>query len=244
MSYRFLRDTACPLALLVPLCASALAATSEQEGCFFDLRAGVTRAPSPEVSEETNGSGSGKAVYDWKGGKSLGYEFTLGCVAGHLAKSGGMVFGAQLAYAQYDMSPALFRRNDGTTFVPAGFGLRNRTAGVDIMAGYGWASSRNPDDFAVYLEATPLLGGGGAWADTEGLNLAGQRVKESGVGYYYEYGVRGGLYFTERHFIVGVTGQYVAGSGQVDIDLPGGGTSKLTLDRDGFGAGLEAGWRF
>jgi hypothetical protein len=242
MSYQFLRSTACPALLLAPLWATS--ATAEDSTCFLDLRASVQRVHAPEVEEETNGSTGGTTHYDWEGTNSHGTQVALGVMAGRLCDRGGMVMGGQIAYGQYDLSPRNFLREDGITFSPAGYDLRNRTAGLDLMGGYGWASSRNPEELALYLEATPFAGGGAAWADTEGLDTGGSRVKETGMGWYYEYGVRGGIYLTERHFIVGVTGEYAWGSGQVDIDLPGGGKSKLTLDRSGFGGGVEAGWRF
>ncbi|MBA2479645.1 MAG: hypothetical protein H0V44_03205 [Planctomycetes bacterium] len=248
MSYQILRSTAFPALLLLPMWAGTASAvepeTPADQACFFDLRAGFTRSHAPEIEEETNASGGGPTKYEWEGTNTHGMEFTLGAMTGRLCDYGGMVIGGQVAYAQYDISPSFFRRNDGITFSPAGYQLRNRTAGIDLMAGYGWSSSLNPDDLAVYLEFTPFVGGGASWADTEGLNTAAARVKESGMGWYYEHGLRGGLYLTERHFIVGVTGHYAWGSGEVDIDLPGGGKSTLTLDRAGFGGGVEAGWRF
>jgi hypothetical protein len=158
---------------------------------------------------------------------------------------GGLGGALHLTGASYDITPdAVVRKEDGTVYSPGGETLHYRSLGVQAAYGYAYSTNRDPQELAIYLELTPFIGGGGAQAETSGANSGGTVIRRSGYGYFYEVGVRGGLYLTERHFIIGVTSFFTTGTGRVTIDLPGGAKSTLTADREGFGFGIEAGWRF
>ena len=43
---------------------------------------------------------------------------------------------------------------------------------------------------------------------------------------------------------VGLVAFWVSGTGQVAVTMPNKDKSTLTLDRQGFGGGLEVGWRY
>jgi hypothetical protein len=238
--HQFLRIAACPALLLAPL---SFAAAAEDGQCFFDLRGGLANSPTPDIEETVSASGGGSSTYEWQGTKGSGVQVSAAAISGRLSSRGGPVFGAQAKYDYFDISPTSYRRNDGTSFSSGGTELRHQTLGLDLMGGYGWASSLDPEELAVYVEAMPFVGAGVAFADTEGIN-GGVIVHDSGMGWFYEYGLRAGIYLTERQFIVGFNGFYIGGSSQVDVDLSGGGSSEITLERDGFGGGIEGGWRF
>ncbi len=241
MSYPYLRFSASALLLAV---SSGCFAVDDERAHFLDLRIGVSSSPSPDITEKVT-SGGASSRFDWQGAKSHGVQGEIAAFGGCLHPCGGsLVLGLSLPVARYDSTPAQIVQDNGTVFSTGSQKLRSGTAGVDFSAGVGWWSSQDPEEFSFYGELAPFAGGGGAYGETAGLNSAGNLERFSGFGYFYEYGVRAGAFVTERHVIAGITGFYVAGSGQVDIDLSNGGKSKLTLDRDGFGFGGEVGWRF
>ncbi len=239
MSYQFLRSSARPVLLLAPLLASvAVGAEPSSDGHFVDLRLGISSAPAPEVSESIGGTG-----YDWNDVNTQGVQGSLGVAFGTAARSwGGTVGEIDLVVASYDITPGSVRRDDGTDFAPGASGLKNQTLGIQVGYGYHWASSPSRKDLALHLEIMPFIGGGMATAETSGENTGGANASYEDTGTYYEYGARIGMYLSERNVILGLTFQYAAGSSDIDIDL-GGATSKLSLDRNGFGVGFLAGWR-
>jgi hypothetical protein len=230
-------------ALLAALAPSAHAEDQDVDH-GFDARLGFTSTPAPKITEKVS-SATGETDYDWKGGNTHGQAIDAGARWVTLQNWGGLVYGGDLVLSQTNSTPAFVERtSDGADFSTGGLTLHYRTVGVQVACGYGYATSRDPEDLAIYVEVLPFLGVGGAQAETAGQNTSGDIVRRSGLGYYYEAGLRGGIYFTERHFLFGFTGQYAAGSGKVDIDLPGGGKSKMTAVRHGLGFGVDAGWRF
>lgn len=243
MSYQSLRFLALPV-LLAPVLVSPAFAADKEADRFLDLRLSISSTPTPEITEQVT-SGAAKESYEWRGSKAHGHQLAVNATGGCLhACGGGLVGSLQLVGSDYNITPKSLLRNDGVVFGPGVTNLRYRTVGIDVAIGAAWLSSPNPEDLAVYLELTPFAGGGGASGDTSGLNTLGSPVKRNGQGWYYEYGIKGGFYLTERQVIAGITGFYAAGSGEVDIDLENGGNSTLTTDRDGFGIGFETGWRF
>jgi hypothetical protein len=237
LSVRSFAGPALAAALVAPL------ATAEDQDRFLDLRAGIGNTPTPAITEKVKGTG-GSTHYRWDGVKSHGVEVEAGAAKMCLHDWGGFGGALRLVGSSYDITPAQVVRSDGAAFSAGGLDLHYRTLGPQVAYGYAYATSRDPQDLAIYLEVMPFLGAGGAQGETSGANSGGAVVRRSGWGYYYEYGIRGGAYLTERSLIVGVTGFYAAGGGRVVIDMPGGGKSRLYTDREGFGIGVEAGWRF
>lgn len=248
MSYRSLRSLARPVLILVPtLVAIAPMAigVEPRDGRFFDLRASITSAPAPEISERISGPATPTASYDWKDVDEQGIQISAGVALGSKARWwGGTVAQADLVFASYDITPGYLQRSDGATFSPASSGLKYRTLGGQLAYGYHWASTIERQQLAVHFEFTPFIGAGLASAETSGLNTLGDAASYEDTSMYYEYGVRTGFYLTERGFLLGLTAFYVTGSDDLTIDLGGGASSELTLDREGFGAGLMSGWRF
>lgn len=232
-------------ALVAPgLSAAEAAVAGHADGShFLDVRVGVASTPAPEISEEVTSAGT-SAGYEWMGSSESGWQLAIGSRCMRLCGYGGWIGGIDLVAAEADITPGSVRRSDGTVFV-LGQDLAYRSAGLQLAAGYAVASSLNPEELAIQFELTPFIGGGGAWAQTAGVGPSGSLVRDSGWGYYYEYGVRAGLYFTERHFLAGINAFWLMGSGSVDVELGNtGAQSELTLDRDGFGGGFDVGWRF
>jgi hypothetical protein len=210
---------------------------------IFDLRLGLGSMANPSSITETITAGNGlKTKYDWQGGADHGKHITLGLTEGTLYRWGGLVYGGHLSYDQTDITPGAYEVN-GLGYRPRGPSLQYHAGGFDIDGGYAWVSSREPRDLAAYFEIMPFIGGGMAFADTVNQDGNGNFVKTTTQGFFYDYGVRGGAYLTERHFIVGIDVYYTAGEGRTQAkDVAG--TDKLKIDFDGFGGGIEAGWRF
>ncbi|MBA3687144.1 MAG: hypothetical protein H0W72_18135 [Planctomycetes bacterium] len=248
MSYRSLRSLARPALILVPALAglTPLAHGVEgPDGRFLDLRASITSSPAPEISERITGPATPAASYDWKDVDEQGFQVTAGLALGSKARWwGGTVLQADLVFASYDITPGSLRRSDGVSFSPAASGLKYRTLGGQLAYGYHWASTTERDQLAAHFEFSPFIGAGMASAETSGQNSLGNAETYEDTSMYYEYGVRTGFYLTERGFLFGLTAFYAAGGDDLTIDLGGGASSELTLDREGFGAGLQAGWRF
>jgi hypothetical protein len=241
MSILSVRSFAVP-ALVAAL--SAPLATAEDQDRFLDLRVGVGSTPSPDVTEKVKGASGGSDHYRWDGVKDHGVQVDVSAVKMCLHDWGGLGGSVHLIGAQYDITPTQVTRSDGTVFSSGGLQLHYRTLGGQIAYGYGYVTSHNPEDLALYLEVMPFLSLGVAQGETSGANTGGDTIRRSGYGYYNDFGVRGGIYLTERDFLFGFTGFYANGGGRVSIDMPGGGHSRLYTEREGFGMGVEAGWRF
>jgi hypothetical protein len=210
---------------------------------ILDLRVGLGSMANPSSISETITAPNGlKTKYDWQGGANHGKHITLGVTRGTLYKWGGWVYGGRLDYDQTDITPGAYQVN-GLGYRPRGPSLTYRATGIDIDGGYAWASSREPRDLAAYFEVMPFVGAGLVWADTVNQNSSGGFDKTTTNGTFFDYGLRGGAYLTERKFIIGLTVYYTAGEGRTSAH-DGAGNDKLKIDYDGFGGGLEAGWRF
>ena len=89
-----------------------------------------------------------------------------------------------------------------------------------------------------------FLGGGLAFAENELHTVGGSYERANGTGGYYETGLKVGAYITEQRWIYGLNVTYTFGQGQVGMDFGGGYSSKLNLDREGFGITGLMGYRF
>src|SRR4051812_23044503 len=203
MSMLSVRSVAGPMLLAAMLAPAAIAEDKEH---FLDLRVGFSGSPAPDVEERVKSKGVPATYYSWEGGSARGGQLDLSATCMCLHDWGGLGGAVHVIGADYDVTPTAVVRSDGTAFSPGGLSLHYRSLGAQFGYGYGYATSRNPEDLAIYLEAMPFIGGGGAQGETSGANSGGTVIRRSGLGYYYEYGVRGGLYFTERQFVFGVTG--------------------------------------
>jgi len=230
------------LCLLSALGAGAWAAEGDGES-FHDLMFGFGGVPTPDITEETTDSVGVKTTYEWQDPKSFGFQGSVTLLNGTIQNDGGIVWGGELVFANYNITPGSFLVggipfDNGSTA-----DLAYQTAGVNLVVGYhyGMQASQNLHGF---LEILPLIGFGVARADNEVQTVGGQYLKESGTGTYFQYGVRIGAYLTERHWIYGVTGSYLAGEGSVEMDFPGGFKSELSLEQSGLAFGGVAGYRF
>lgn len=244
MSLMLTRSLLAP-ALLVGLATFGVdRAPGEELDHWLVLGAGIGSTPSPDIHETVDGGGASGKTYHWDGGPSHGTTLDVSARCIHLHDWGGVVYRSSLIGSQTKTTPAAFVDSAGRRLATGGHSLSYRQVGIQLGVGYGWASSTDPEDLAFYGEVMPFVGIGAANANTEGANATGAVITRSGWGYYDEVGLQLGAYLTERHFIVGVTSFYATGTGKVSIDLPGGGKSSLTTDRDGLGFGCAAGWIF
>jgi len=241
MSMLSVRSIAAPV--LLATCFGATAAAEEIDR-FLDLRVGVTSSPSPEITEKVKPKSGPSSRYEWKDAKERGYEVDASAAKFRYMSWGGLGGSLHLIGGDYDITPKAVVRSDGAAFTTGGLKLHYRTLGAQLAWGYCYATSHDPEDLAIHLEVLPFFGAGGSQGETSGAGTSGGIVRQSGLGYYFEWGARAGVYLTERNFIVGATSFYANGGGRVVIDLDGGGKSRLYTKRDGFGFGAEAGWRF
>jgi hypothetical protein len=227
------------------LAAPAWSAEFEQTVPFTDLYLsyGVTR--SPTVEERTDTPAGAGTTYDWKHQKdNVGQRAAVGAQSGVGHDWGGIVWGGELAGTQHDITPELYLVSGAELPNTSGATLRYRTAGLTLFAGYEFGVTGEQDEISAFLTITPVVGGGGAWADNELHYANGTYERRRGSGWYVEYGVRVGFFITEQRWMLGLNAEYLAGTGKVSMDFPGGYSSELTLDRDGFGGNLIAGYRF
>jgi len=210
---------------------------------FQNLLIGLAGSPSPSVTENSKDASGTTTSYDWSGKRSVGVQASALVLAGTGAAEGGWEFGGGVSFATYDITPNSFTVAGASYNNASSSTLHYRTVGVNVLGGYEYGLI-DIDDFRGFVEVTPILGAGIAWADNEIHGATGGYDKKTGVGAYVEYGLRVGAYITETRWIYGVNAFYMGGTSSVKMDFTGGYSSTLRLDRSGFGAGAAAGYRF
>jgi hypothetical protein len=210
---------------------------------FRNLLIGFAGSPTPDVTEDSKDASGTTTSYDWSGKRSMGYQVSALVLQGEGGEDGGWEFGGGIAVANYDITPGSFVVAGSSYNNASSSTLHYRTLGLNVLGGYEYGLI-DIDDFRGFVEVTPILGAGVAWADNEIHSATGGYDKKTGVGAYFEYGLRVGAYITESRWIYGINAFYMGGTSTVKMDFSGGYSSTLRLDRNGFGAGAAAGYRF
>jgi len=211
---------------------------------YFRLQASVAAAAAPDVEEDTSDGAGVNTTYEWNGGRDTGYQAAITALFGHAKHGeGGWEWGGEFVAGFYDITPADFTVDGVIYDNGSGAKLRHRTYGINLLGGWQWGMT-DLDEFTGFIEVLPHIGGGIAMAESEVHNTSGSYSRESGMGAYFEAGIRLGAYITERRFIYGVNLSYAYGYSKIDIDFPGGYSSELELQRHGFGLAGVAGYRF
>ena len=200
-------------------------------------------APVPEVEEETTGTGGG-STYEWENLEGdIAPRLALGYLACAGAARGGWALGIEAVFTTCDVTPTKYKV-DGLTFSnTSNQTLRYHTAGVTVYGGYQFGINDNADSISAFLILTPFLGLGAAFADSEVRDQNGSYASDSGIGWYAEGGLRTGLLFTEKNWVMGALIDLTYGSGEVDLDFDDGSSSTLVHERVGLTASLMVGYR-
>ncbi len=207
---------------------------------FHDLYVGVGVGPGPEVVEHTS-SAAGTTGYDWDGVKKSGLALSVMSLNGRGYRTGGFVWGGELALGLYDIRPESFTVDGATYRNGSNEKLTHRTLGVNVLAGYEYGIVKQ-DGLRGYVMILPHVGGGLATAENE-VRTGSVYDKERGTGHYGEYGIRLGGFLTESDWLFGALVGYVRSSAKVDISISGY-DSELRLKRSGAAFQVLAGYRF
>lgn len=221
------------------LSAAELDVWTETSDWYISLGA----APMPEVEEETSGN-NGSSTYEWE---SLDGDFAPRLALGYLACSGGArggwTMGIEGVLTTCDVTPSKYNVG-GLTFSNTSTNtLRYHTVGVMVSGGYQFGINADADTLSTFLIIAPFLGLGAAFADSEVRDQNGTYESDSGIGWYAEGGLRGGLMLTERRWVGGILIDLTYSSGEVDIDFNDGSSSTLVHERMGVAASLMVGYR-
>jgi hypothetical protein len=216
------------------LCASA--GWSADTEVVHHLRLNLGSPPSPEVEEKVSGiTGVKDTTYIWQGEQHTQFQAGIEAVRMAVGPYGGSVLGLGLVHGRYLITPEGYKVDNTVIRNATNTRLGHQTFGLQTLA--GWQCGATADSGRTHLigELAALFGGGLAWAQTENLSvLSGQYETNRGRGWYYEYGLRGGVYLVERGWFLGVTSAYVTGRSWVRADTVDGGRSDLRLDRAGW----------
>jgi hypothetical protein len=227
----------------VALTSASVWAVDERPYDFQDLILDVSSAPVPKVKENTTSPASGTTHYDWDGTRANGLEFSLvGKEGTSLQSTGGWQYGLALNVGNYNITPTSYTVAGTSYNNGSGDKLYYRTLGVDLVAGYEYGIV-DMDDFTGIVEVTPILGVGLAEADNQ-VQSNGVYSKKTGIGEYFDIGLRVGAYITEMRWIYGINVTYQANLGVVKMSMPGGYNSTLHFVASGVGFGFAAGYRF
>lgn len=222
-----------------PLGAAEIGVWTETRDWYISLGA----APVPEVEEETSG-GNGSSTYEWE---DLDGDFAPRLALGYLACSGGArggwTMGIEAVLTTCDVTPSKYQVGGLTFSNTSNNTLRYHTAGVMVSGGYQFGINADADSISPFLIIAPFVGLGAAFADSDVRDQNGTYDSDSGIGWYAEGGLRGGLMFTEHRWIGGVMIDLTYSSGEVDLDFNDGSSSTLVHERMGVTASLVVGYR-
>lgn len=236
--------------LVIGGCLGAVAATPAMaedlkvaEFDYIRLQASIGVVDAPEVEEDSTDSNGTNTNYEWNGGRDSGFQATLTAMFGR-GRIGemGWLWGVELAYGRYDITPANYSVNGGISQNGSANDLIHQTIGVNLLGGWQWGMT-DLDEFTGFVEIVPHVGGGLTMTDSEVFDSNVYR-RETGTGYYLEAGIRLGAYITEKRFIYGFNVSYSYSYAEADIEFAGGYDSELTLERRGLGVAGVAGYRF
>jgi hypothetical protein len=233
---------------LLSLCCaaslSAATASSADPGVpFHDVLVGISAVAAPEITEHQTPTGSSTTDYDWKGNRSYGSRFSLLSLNGRAHRWGGLVWGAELAFSTYNITPASWdvSGGGGTSVNNGSDDLAYRTIGANLIIGYEYGITKK-DGLNGFIEILPYFGGGFAFADTT-YNDGTSVFKEQGRGRYAECGLMVSGFLTEKNWLYGITGGISRSVGGVTVNFSGV-ESKLDLISVGATIGARIGYRF
>jgi hypothetical protein len=229
--------------------ASSAADLALEDVPFSDLELSLLLPPSPKVTERATAGDGTQTNYRWRDpGQSFGYGLEVATLNGVGHPWGGLVWGAALGGADYDITPGSYSVDGGGSFANTSSDkLHYRTLGVTVLGGYEYGI--NGDDqpgegISSFLMILPLVTAGAAWTDDEQHNVNGSYTRERHTGSFYQVGLRIGGYLTEQDWIYGVSVEGLIGRAKAHLSFPGSTSSDLTLKQQGVGFGLTAGYRF
>ncbi len=168
---------------------------------FVDIRLGYGLVPKPDVYKvdvadyglphfiEVNTVDSDQA-------SNLSYS-----IVGGVMDPVGPLIGIEMTYASSSQELIAREINGVAQPIPAdASSLQYRTLGGSLLAGVGFALDKR-----FHLEALGVLGGGSL--DLDFPNGAADEQND-GQGWYWNAGVRGGIYFTWRRLVIGALCEY------------------------------------
>jgi hypothetical protein len=212
---------------------------------YLDIRAGWSAPTGMTVDEDVSMTGQPTAGYAWNNASHRGNRGSLGVVVGQ-DRMRGFLAGAGFSYTRWETTPTGYTGGSIPPTVTSSSRsnvLDAKLAMIDLQVGYAVGTRLN-ETLATWLELAPTLGLGVMTADSEAQMAPGQFRVESGSAFAYEYGLRGGWYFGEGNWLLGVTGAWAKTRSDVDITFSSNASSTLRLDSTGFRLGIEAGYRF
>lgn len=222
-----------------PLVAADFVAWTETRDWYLSL--GVTQAP--EIEEETTGSG-GSSTYEWNGIEdSTAPRIAIGHLACAGGARGGWTLGIEGVFTTCDVTPSRYTVGSLEFSNTSDSNLRYSTLGMTVFGGYQFGINPDADTISTFLIIGPFLGFGGALADSEVRDQNGTYASDNGFGWYVEGGLRGGVFLTEKHWLLGVTVDFVIGTGETDISFDDSTESTLTHERVGLAGALVLGYR-
>jgi len=216
---------------------------------FNDLDLGLTLPTSPKVTERATAGDGTQTTYRWRDpGQSFGYGLEIASLNGVGHPWGGVVWGAALSGADYDITPGSYSVDGGGTVINTSPDkLHYRTLGLTVLGGYEYGINGDDgpgDGISSFLMILPLVTAGAAWTDDEQHSITGTYIRERHTGAFYQVGLRIAGYLTERDWIYGILIEGLVGRAKAQLSFPGNTTSELTLKQQGVGVGLIAGYRF
>lgn len=206
---RSLAPTCLALALAGGLHAQALSTDLDyirEELPFVDVRLGIGLLNLPTEWEMQAGGTGGSFTYTDRFADDPALNVTYSIVGG-LLNPVGMLYGGEITYVQTDMQ--LESRTVGGVVTPtpaAAHTLQYRHIGLNYLMGPGLAMGEH-----LHLEVLGLIGLG---AVDISFAAPGQTDAVNGGGWYWNGGVRGGLYFTWRRLTLGASADFL----YLDID--------------------------
>ncbi len=204
---------------------------------FVDIRLGYALQPRPDSYSVyvANYPSIGGAEYERvdavDGNRTPAVTYSI---VGGTIDPVGPLFGAEISYASDSQQLTGQTIAGAAQPLPAEpTSLQYRTIGGSALAGIGWAINRY-----VHLEGLGVLGIGTIdldFADPTGA------LKSDGEGWYWNAGVRGGIYFTWRKLAVGALVEYSQQSYRAGANWA---DSRTTVDDSvsGVGTRIEIGY--
>ena len=225
--------------------AITLPAMAENLDPVDDVRVGIAVQQSPTISEViTPSSGDGK-TYNWKGGKSFGTRYDVEYDQGMSRRQRalpGFVWSVGLSYSNNNITPDSYETGSGSS-TNTREDLKLAYHQYGLMGGVGWATMPAGTSLGTYHFEFSLLGRGG-WSTAQTTSPGLTPEVGSGSGLYWEAGGRGGVVLCDEHWLLAVTLGWLYGLNHIDVDLPGGYSSQMTIIRNGAEGALQIGYRF
>lgn len=162
-----------------------------------------------------------------------GMAYSYGIIAANL-RPFGLVGGVEMVYVQQSLDLAASTSNGVEQDVPAdAAGIRYQSFGGNALFGVGYALGAN-----AHLELLGILGAGGV---DVGIHTGDMLHQVSSSGWYWNYGVRGGVYYRFGKFVLGGLVEY----SHINVDVSQGWADSYTYtetDASGVGYRIELGY--